>query len=322
MSLKKNTEEKWLVIVNPNAGSRKCEKDWPKIEKLLNKSGFSYETLITSKRYDAVRFAKENIPLGYHKILVIGGDGTLNEVVNGIFLQKDIPTTDVLLAMIPVGTGNDWGKMYQIPSKYSEAIEIIKEQKTFIQDVGKVTFYQDKLKKTRYFLNVAGMGYDAAVAAVTNKQKDLGKGGPMSYFINIFKVLFSYKIANSEITVDGEKVPSSLFSMNVGICKYNGGGFMQLPYAISDDGLLDVTVIGKVGKFFVIRNVHRLSDGSFVKLPQIKTMQGKHIRVDSNPQGSIFLETDGESLGHTPMDFTIEPLSLKVVINEVVKTKV
>ncbi len=322
MSLKKNIEGKWLVIVNPNAGSRKCEKDWPKISKILDKEGFKYETLITSKRYDAVRFTREHIPLGYHKLLIVGGDGTLNEAVNGIFLQTAVPTTEVLLSMLPVGTGNDWGKMYQIPTKYEEAIEVIKRGNTFVQDVGKVTFYQEKLKKTRYFLNVAGLGYDAMVAAETNKQKDKGKGGSMSYFLNIFKVLFRYKMSNSEIIVDGNRVPSSLFSMNVGICKYNGGGLMQLPYAVPNDGLLDVTVIGKVGKFFLIRNVHKLSDGSFVKMPQIKTFQGKHIRVESKGQGQIFLETDGESLGHTPMEFTIETASLKVVINEIVETSI
>lgn len=220
------------------------------------------------------------------------------------------------MGMIPVGTGNDWGRMYKISTNYKAAIQTILEGKTYIQDVGRVSFQMGDLKKNRFFLNVSGLGYDALVAHETNIQKDQGKGGPLSYFINIFKGLFKYKIANAEIIIDGESVKTSLFSMNVGICKYNGGGLMQLPYAIPNDGLLDITVIGKIGKFFIIRHANKLHDGSFVKLPQIKTFKGEKIQINSFPKKSIYLETDGESMGHTPMEFTIIPASLQVIINQ------
>jgi YegS/Rv2252/BmrU family lipid kinase len=263
-------------------------------------------------RNHAIKLARKYIEKGFKHIIVIGGDGTFNEVVNGTFLQQRFVPKDITLGLIPVGTGNDWGRMFNIPSKYEDAIHVIMEGKTFIQDVGKVTYQNSDMPHTRYFVNVSGMGYDAMVAEKTNKQKDEGKGGPLSYFINIFTSLFSYTYKDYEITIDGRPVKGEVFSMNVGICKYNGGGMMQLPFAIPDDGLLDMTVINNIGKFKVIRSVRHLYDGSLVKIPQVNTYQGKIISIKSS--SPLYLEADGESLGHSPFLFEIVPNSLKVII--------
>jgi diacylglycerol kinase family enzyme len=115
------------------------------------------------------------------------------------------------------------------------------------------------------------------------------------------------------IEVDGEVVfKGEIFSMNVGICKYNGGGMMQVPFAIPDDGLMDVTLIRKAPKYVVIQHARKLYDGSLVNLPIVKTFRGKQIRIRST--GRIYLETDGESLGHTPFTFEIIPLGIRTVV--------
>jgi len=311
-----NTIDKWMVIVNPNAGVRKGEKDWGKIYDLLVKNDIQFDSVFTKHKEHAIALTTKYIKKGYRKFIVTGGDGTLNEVVNGIFFQKNIPTTEFLLAMIPVGTGNDWCRMFHIPFKYKQAIKVISEEKTFTQDIGKVNYFSSSTLKRRYFINVAGMGYDAVVAAKTNKDKEMGRGGPLTYLKNLFTSLLFYKHATTEIKVNDEKesIINKTFSLSVGICKYNGGGMMQLPHAIPDDGLLDMTHIKKLGKFTVLKEIKHLYDGSFIKHPKVDTYTGKSFQINSKP--TVYLEADGESLGHSPFTFEIIPKSLQVIVGE------
>ena len=185
--------QEWMVIVNPNAGSRKGERDWNNINKLMLDAGLDFKEVFTTHKEHAISIVSKFIKKGYRKFLVVGGDGTLNEVVNGIFFQKNIPTTAFKIAMIPVGTGNDWGRMYSIPFNYKKAIQIALDEHTFVQDVGKVTYQNGDSVKGRYFVNVAGMGYDAVVASKTNLDKEKGRGGVLIYLKNLFTSLLFYK---------------------------------------------------------------------------------------------------------------------------------
>jgi len=303
---------KWLIIVNPNAGSKKGEKDWPKICQHLTREGFDYECVFTEHRNHAIQMTMSHIEMGYRNIAVVGGDGTLNEVLNGIMNQQTIPISEITLGMIPVGTGNDWCRTFGIPYDHKKAIAILKTKKTFLQDVGIVHYHKEKEAQTRYFMNVAGMGYDALVAKKTNILKEKGHGGTFAYFYFVFASLFQYKFLDGVIEVDDQVVfKGEIFSMNVGICKYNGGGMMQVPYAIPDDGLLDVMIIKKASKFAVVRYTRKLYDGTLVDLPIVKTFRGKNIRIRSTAR--IYLETDGESLGHTPLTFEIIPRCLNII---------
>jgi diacylglycerol kinase (ATP) len=309
----KISNDDWLVIVNPNAGRKKGEKDWFIINDHLNNSEIVYESVFTTHKEHAIALTTRFIKKGYRNFIVVGGDGTLNEVVNGIFFQKNIPTSEFLIAMIPVGTGNDWCRMFGIPFKYAEAIDLIRQGNTFVQDIGKVTYYNSTTLKRRYFINVAGMGYDAEVAAKTNKDKEKGKSGPFSYLKNLFTSLLFYKYTDTEISIadSAGSFKNKTFSISVGICKYNGGGMKQLPKAIPDDGLLDMTLIKKLGKFTVLKEVKNLYDGSFINHPKVQTFQSQSFKIDSKPL--INLEVDGESLGHSPFIFELIPKSLRVV---------
>ncbi|MBN2174566.1 MAG: diacylglycerol kinase family lipid kinase [Bacteroidales bacterium] len=304
----------WLVIVNPNAGRRKIEKDWENIRELLLKAELQFHTVFTEHKEHAINLTQEFIEKGVKKFVVVGGDGTLNEVVNGIFSQKNITSDKFTVGIIPVGTGNDWCRMFNIPFKYKKAIKIIRKERTFIQDVGKVQYHNSSDQKSRYFINVAGMGYDAVVAAKTNRDKETGRSGPLSYLKNLLTSLFFYKFSTTTISIDenDEVIKNKTFSLSVGICKYNGGGMMQLPKAIPNDGLLDLTLIKKIGRFAVIRNIKRLFDGTLPDHPKVITFKGKTFSIHSDPE--ISLEVDGESLGHSPFKFEIIPLGLKMVI--------
>ncbi|MCX6246408.1 MAG: diacylglycerol kinase family lipid kinase [Bacteroidetes bacterium] len=305
--------DKWLIIVNPNAGVKKGVKDWPLISKLLNSAGISHLCVLTEHRDHANKLVGEFIFEGYRNIAVVGGDGTMNEVVNGIFMQKHIPPGEITLGMIPVGTGNDWCRTFGIPFDYGEAIRILQKGKTFLQDVGEISYFKNHDLIQRYFINIAGMGYDALVAKKTNISKEKGRGGPLTYLYFVFASLFQYKFIEAVIEVDDQQVfKGEMFSMNVGICKYNGGGMMQVPAAVPDDGLFDVTLIKKAPKWMVIRHASKLYDGTLVTLPFISTFRGKSIRIRS--VGKIYLEADGESLGHSPFVYEMLQQGLKVVV--------
>jgi diacylglycerol kinase (ATP) len=310
------TAEKWLVIVNPNAGVKKGTKDWPGIAKHLERSGLPAEVVFTEHRGHAKYLAEEGILRGFRQIAVAGGDGTMNEVMNGILTQKEIPSSSIVLGMIPVGTGNDWCRTFDIPFNYPEAIQLLVRRQTLIQDAGKVQYFVDNEPQVRYFMNIAGMGYDALVADKTNISKENGHGGPLTYLYFIFAGLFPYKFVEAIVEIDDEIVfKGDLFSMNVGICKYSGGGMKQVPFAIPDDGLFDITLIRRAPKWMVIRYANKLYDGTHVQLPFISTFRGKNVRLRALDK--ISLEADGESLGHSPFVYEIIPKSIQVITGNV-----
>ena len=304
----------WIAIINQAAGGGKTRKDWPAIEALLLKEGIRFEPFFTDRRLHATIIARNKIKEGYSKIIVVGGDGTMNEVINGVFAQERLHTTEVMLGMISVGTGNDWAKTFNIPVDYEGAVRTIKEQRTFIQDAGLVTYRKNEKAWNRYFINIAGMGFGARVVERSNRMKDKGKSGPFLYFYNIFLSLLSYKSKKAAIEIDGTTYNRKVFSLNVGIGKYNGGGMIQLPHAIADDGLYSITLIKKIGKLNVLANVNRLYNGSIVNHSKVETYTAKTVQIDGSTP--LHLETDGETLGHGPVSFQIIPRSVRVISGE------
>jgi diacylglycerol kinase (ATP) len=314
MNQDESSNNQWLVIVNPNAGKRRGEKDWTEISGLLTEAGFEFITEFTKHRDHAIYLTQDYIRQGFRKIIVVGGDGTLNEVVNGIFLQEEVKTTDIMVGMIMVGNGNDWGKMYNLKTDYRKAVKILKKQRLFVQDTGMVKYYKGEQELKRYFVNIAGMGYDALVVKMTNRTKEKGGGGAMVYLVNLLKGLFSYHHSYLDIEIDGKSVyKGRVFSMSVGICKYNGGGMMQLPFAVPDDGLFDLTIFKDVNKMTVVKHIKKLYSGTFTSLPFVQIHQGEKISIVSTDGSPSYLETDGESLGHTPFTFQILPKTIKII---------
>lgn len=308
------SKTKWIAIVNKAAGGGKTERDWPEIESYLRKHGINYEPFFTNRRLHAAIIARTKIKEGYSRIIVVGGDGTMNEVINGLFAQGVVQTTEVMLGMISVGTGNDWAKMFNIPVGYEEAVKTIKKQRTFIQDAGLVQYTKNGKEWKRYFINIAGMGFGARVVARSNRMKERGKSSSLLYFYTIFSSLMGYKAQKADIQIDGLSFNRSIFSMNVGICKYNGGGMIQVPHAIADDGLYSITLIKKIGKLNVLANVKRLYNGSIVNHSRVETYLGQSVQIGGSSK--LQLETDGETLGQGPVSFRIIPKSVRIISGE------
>ena len=309
-----NSKANWLIIVNPNAGHGRGKKDWEKISSLLHKYQLHYYVHFTYAKGHAIKLTIEGIRNGFRKIIVVGGDGTMNEVVNGAFQEKSCPPSEITIGMITVGTGNDWGRMFGIPHDYEKAIKIIKQNKICLQDAGVVSYFHGKSREKRYFINIAGLGFDAIVAKRTNNQKEKGRKGKMLYFWNLFESLMTYKHTQTDVVIDGRKISNHTFSISLGIGKYSGGGMLQTPKALPDDGLFDITIIKKISRGEVIKSVRKLYDGTILEHPLIESYQGKDVQIDSSPM--IHLEADGESLGHSPFEFEIIPKSINIIYND------
>lgn len=310
--MKESNSEKWLVVLNPNAGGLLAQREWPAIKKELLNEDFQFEMVKTKCRLDAIQIVKNKISKGFRKIIAIGGDGTLHEVVNGIMQQNVIPPNEILLALISVGTGNDWIKTHLISSDFKEAIQQIKLGKTMNQDVGRVTFKNDEEnKETRYFVNSVGIGFDARVVKYIQPKKTKGKSKKSDYMKGLIRSLFSNKNIQSLIHLDETRIETKIYNLTIGVCQFKGGGFKLLPKAIPDDGLLDVTLACKITKRKLIVSLPKLFGGKVDKIKYFDFYQVKDLNLDiSSP---ICFEADGEFLGHHPLQVSIIPNQLKLI---------
>lgn len=303
----------WMVIVNPKAGSGRGLKDWPIISNQMYNSGVHFTCLFTEHKYHAMELTVKAINDGYRNIVAVGGDGTIHEVVNGIFIQKKVPTTEISLAVIPTGTGNDWIRMFGISKTYMEAVKSLVEKRTVLQDVAKVSYYETRVQHTRYMANVAGLGYDAVVNMKYNILKDEGKYGKGLYVRSAFHTFARFSPIKFNIKADGKEFYNGMvFSGAVGIGKYNGGGMQQTPYAAIDDELMDLTIIKKMSKLRIIRNFRLLYSGNIYSIPKVIHTQCQKLEIETWPESRI--EIDGEAVGTSPFTFELVPHAIRVVV--------
>jgi len=168
-----------------------------------------------------------------------------------------------------VGTGNDWGKLFGIPLDYEKAIRIIRDGHIMLQDAGMVYYYHGTSRQKRYFINIAGLGFDAVVVKRTNIQKDKGRKGKAIYLINLLKSLLLYSHTYTSVEIDGKKILGMYLPSASGSASIRRG-MMQTPHAIPDDGLFDITIIKKIRKDEIIMSLKMLYDGSILDHPKIE----------------------------------------------------
>ncbi len=301
----------WFLIVNPASGSGKGKRLQPKVERAMRQAGIFGGVSVSRGPGDLARIAAEAIGLGHRRLALLGGDGTANEVLNGVFSQEEIPTTDIALGMLSVGTGNDWMRTIGMPKSLEEGIKALARGNTRLHDVGQV-WYGAPEQKLRYFLNITGAGFDGEVTRRVQGWKGWLAGRKLSYWVTIVRTLFDYKHTQVAIQLEGKEHQITALSLAVGICRYNGGGMMQLPEAAFDDGLLDVTVVGKMSTLEMVFRLPLMLDGSFTRLSSVHTFRTKELRIRSEP--GIWLEADGEVLGCTPARVTCLQEAIWVVV--------
>lgn len=303
----------WYIIANPTSRGGAVEKNWPQIEALLQKLGFSYTVQFSERPGHAILLAQEAVLRGHRQILGIGGDGTSNEIINGILNQQEVPSTDVAYALLPFGTGNDWARSYQLSSDPKIRLPQLLQYQTALQDIGRVRYTRDGQTAARYFANVAGMAYDGFIVQSLSKRRRRIKSR-MEYLLMVGRYLSKYRLREAQIEFDDKIVSDFFYTINVGITRYSGGGMQLTPHAVPDDGLLALTFARKLPKWEVLLQTTRFYNGTLLEHPKVEGYQTKQLKVTQIGPTSTLLEADGEFLGETPVEFDILPKALRVVL--------
>jgi YegS/Rv2252/BmrU family lipid kinase len=301
----------WHIIANPAAGNGAVGRRWPDIEALLQEMGFSYTVRFTEHRGHAVRLVDDAVLKGCRHILGLGGDGTNHEIANGILCQPHVPPADITYALLPIGTGNDWARTYDIPHDPRRRLHRLLQGETVLQDVGKVAYWRDGLPAERFFVNVAGMAYDAFIAKKLEQHRFVSR---MQYLLMVAQYLFEYQLTPAQLFWEENTVEDSFYTINVGICRYSGGGMQLVPHAVPDDGLLAVTYARRLPKWEVLLQTNRFYNGTLLRHPKVGGFQTKNLRVAHLGDIPTLLEADGEFLGESPAEFSILEKSLRIAL--------
>lgn len=269
----------WHIILNTNANEKKCERNWMPVAELLERRNINHELHVVRNPGEGVATAKSLCQSGIRHIVAAGGDGTINEVVNGIF-TAGIDTREVWMAVLPLGRGNDWVRTHNYPKTIAEVVEAWRDGNFIQHDIGKVTSRTNGKNYSRYFINIAGFGFDADVIYdVTHNPPHLF--GLNIYKLSLLKSLFSHKptaiqaSAKEDFNFNGE-----VFMVIAAICQYNGGGIREAKYAVPDDGLLDLIVIPKMSIPKVLKHLKDMTSGN-----HIDTIEG--IRMIQTTQADL-----------------------------------
>lgn len=289
------------VICNPSSGGGSCEPDT--VREALG--GLEIEWIDTEGAGDAQEAAEE---WERGLLIVVGGDGTVNEVVNGLG-RAGFPE-DVTLAILPMGTGNDLAATLAIPDVIEEAEEVIRQNRVRVLDVARV---RSEGAGERFFINVATGGYGAETSGLADEELK-GRWGKLAYLRASLETARKFDVREVRVTLDGEERTLRAVNVAVGNCRYTGGGWLAAPRANPEDGLLDLVVIEDIGlKEALALAPAALARSDYLGAEGVFSARAKKIQVKTEPGGLDFT-ADGEVIGDEPVEFEIIPHALNVIV--------
>lgn len=285
-------------IVNNTAGRNNTSQLWSRLEPALRKINPNFSVFFTSRRGGGTEAAMTAQAQGFHRLIVVGGDGTLHEVVNGIDPAKTV------VGIIPTGTGNDFCRAMGIPVDPFASISYIFSDNLCAVDLGCVNGHR--------FLNIAGVGFDAEAAKRVNESRILHWiSGSAAYLASVFMTLFSYRNTCAHIHIDGETVSGAVFLAAVGNGRYYGGGIKMVPQAIMDDGLFHVTLGLDIKLLDALALLPKVFSGKHTDHHKVTCLTGRQVTISSSVPMTV--HADGEMVSVTPAYFQIIPSCLRVV---------
>ena len=308
-----------LVIVNPKSAGGSTQGSWAGIASDLRAHFGPFQVAFTKKPGDGIILAKKAAESGRNLIISCGGDGTINEVVNGI-MQAENP--EVEMGVFPSGTGGDFRRTIGIPPEPRQAAKALREGKTQIIDVGKVTYVSHKdISESRYFLNISSFGLSAEInkrvgANSFLKWLPFGKTirGKAKFAFSTFQEVLEIESRVVNVLVD-DKTSNLLQTLNFCVCngRFFGGGMKIAPDAKLDDGYFDLVNIGDIKTARILLNGYKLYNGTHLDLREVQASHAKKIEVTPvNENAIINIEADGELPGKLPATFEILPKALKI----------
>lgn len=283
------------AIINPTAGGRRGIRIWRRVLPILHEAGWDVAESLSERRGHAEELALASTA---RVVLAAGGDGTAHEVANGLLRSRRRAT----MGVVPIGTGNDFARGIGLPrDPLAAAAALVAARPRYI-DVGEVN--------GRYFLTIAGAGFDGAVAQQVNNWPKWF-GGTAMYVLAILKMLATYRPVDTEITVDGTAERERLFLIAVGNTAWNAGGMWTVPPARPDDGLLHAMIAGPLTRLETLIVLPGIFSGRHLAHRKVHVVQGREIRVTG--AAPLAVQADGESAGTLPATFTVHPSALPVL---------
>ena len=300
------TKTAWYFIVNPRAGSGTSMSEWLPAEQMLEQEHIPFVTAMTDHKKHAVTLAREAAAEGYRRIAAVGGDGSLHEVLGGICswcAETGTPTEEFYLAVVPIGSGNDWIKSCRVPNDVPTVLRMIAEESFGWMDILRA---ESRDGKVGYVANSAGVGFDSHVCERVNRQKERGMRDRLIYLKALRYTFFHLKPIRVVIRENGEAVfAGEAYSIAIGNGPWSGGGMRQVPLAANDDGLIDYMVVPKTKLYKLMKEVPRLFAGTVNESPLIHAGRCRQLRITPLDEVSAdIIEYDGEIEGQLPLDLT------------------
>ncbi len=306
-----------LIIVNPKSASGATREKWALTASEMRAHFGPFSVALTKSPGDGTAIAERAAKGGRKFIIACGGDGTINEVANGIFRSG----VDVELGVLPSGTGGDFRRTLGLPLANRDAAAALRDGVTKSIDAGRVTFESNEGKTvSRYFLNISSVGLAAAVIKRVKGAKIFdwlpidGVRGKANFAVSALQELVDLDPVTVRVRIDGgDETSIQTICLCVANSRYFGGGMMIAPDAKINDGLLDIINVGDMTTAKIIRNAYSLYRGTHLHLDEVKSTLVKKIEIAAvNPQQEILLETDGEMPGKLPAIYEVIPNALRV----------
>ena len=296
-----------VLIVNPASDGGRTGGVVPALVHEAGTRGIEAVVRRTEGPGHATELAREAAADGEPLLVSVGGDGTLNEIVNGLPLDDDAP----LLGVVERGTGADFVRTHGIPKDAARAVALLAQGRERRVDLGQATFAGPAGTTTRRFANHASCGLTGDVARRANAG-DKRLPGTVAFMIATVRAFWAWRNVELTVTIDGVRRDLVGNSVVCGVGRYFGGGIKIAPHAEPDDGLLETVVIGDVGRADLVRNAHRLYLGTIERHPLVDAGRGRSVRVESAT--ALPIELDGEQPGTTPVEFSILAGAVRLVV--------
>lgn len=299
----------WCVVLNPESGNGFVRAKKSKILFALKELIDPYQIVYTEYPKHEESIVKKSIQIGFRKFISVGGDGTLHNVVNGVMKHGGEFVKTIQIAVIPVGTGNDWARNYSIPKQITHSIRVINEGNLKFQDIGKIT----STKQIVYFNNLAGLGFDGYVVNSLSKFK---KFGGLSYFLSALDGLFRYQSQELILHIEDREMSIKSFLLAIGICKFCGGGMRLTDESNPSDGLMDVTLIKELSRISFIRHIRKMYNGKIARHKKVEIYKVNQFSVTIPSDSELFMQADGELIGSDGFRVETIPAAISFVVNE------
>ena len=300
-----------LLIANPASGQHRGERRLAQASERLASLGHAVTGTLTESAGHATRLAKSNAP-DFEIIAALGGDGTVNEVANGLMAVE--PGERPALATLPVGTGNDVALTYGL-AHFESAIDALAKGSTRTLDVIRVQLMRDGKSVTRHALLFVAAGFAAEVIRKTGPRVKRIFGRRFSYSVGLFRALASFRAPEFSVKWDGGETAGRMFQVCAGNTEFAAGGVMRIsPGARPDDGLLNISLVDALGRLQIVRRFPSILSGRYVEDERVDYFTGKRLEIDAVPPAE--LQADGDIIGTTPATIELLPGALQLVVQD------